>query len=105
MTMAPVDKLTEGELRVARQVGLGLSNTEIAEELCCSVSNVEWHLTSIYAKTGWNRLTLRVAMSAQVGEVMDMLAIMQARVSAMQKVLNEMQEEVTQWQTSLLGRG
>jgi len=45
-------RLTPQELSVARLVGSGLSNREVASELVLSVRTVESHLTRIYSKLG-----------------------------------------------------
>jgi DNA-binding NarL/FixJ family response regulator len=48
----PVLALTSRETEVARLVGNGLSNPEIAAELFVSRKAVEYHLGNIYAKCG-----------------------------------------------------
>jgi DNA-binding CsgD family transcriptional regulator len=51
-TRQPVLALTSRETEVARLVGNGLSNPEIAAELFVSRKAVEYHLGNIYAKCG-----------------------------------------------------
>jgi ATP/maltotriose-dependent transcriptional regulator MalT len=46
------DSLTDSEARVARLVGEGLSNREIAERLVLSVRTVESHVSHVLAKLG-----------------------------------------------------
>jgi len=48
----PVQALTNRETEVARLVGKGLSNPQIAAELFISRKAVEYHLGNIYAKSG-----------------------------------------------------
>jgi DNA-binding CsgD family transcriptional regulator len=48
----PLPALTSRETEVARLVGQGLSNPEIAAELFISRKAVEYHLGNIYAKCG-----------------------------------------------------
>ncbi|MFA6298312.1 MAG: helix-turn-helix transcriptional regulator, partial [Nocardioides sp.] len=45
-----LDRLTDGEARVAREVAQGASNREIAERTFVSVKTVEATLTRIYRK-------------------------------------------------------
>ena len=44
--------LTAREQTVARLVGFGMSNREVAAELYLSVKAVEYHLSGIFAKLG-----------------------------------------------------
>lgn len=54
-----LDALTEREQEVARYVGKGMSNQEIADMMYVSLRTVKAHLSSIYEKTGLrNRLEL-----------------------------------------------
>ena len=53
------EELTEAEQRVARAVGQGLTNKEIAAELHISVRTVENHISHILAKKGFgNRVEI-----------------------------------------------
>jgi two-component system, NarL family, response regulator NreC len=49
---APPDGLTDRELEILRMIGLGHTNTEIAERLYLSVRTVESHRAHIQQKTG-----------------------------------------------------
>jgi NarL family two-component system response regulator LiaR len=46
------EALTERELEVLRLAGKGMSNKEIAQELCLSVRTVQAHLGNIFSKLG-----------------------------------------------------
>ena len=48
------EDFTEAEARVTRFVASGLSNKEIATELGVSVRTIEWHISHILSKKGWN---------------------------------------------------
>ena len=50
--VGPPDGLTERELEILRLIGLGHTNTEIAERLYLSVRTVESHRAHIQQKTG-----------------------------------------------------
>ena len=50
--------LTDGELRVLRQVMEGLEYDEIASELNISRSTVNYHISNILSKTGYQNKTL-----------------------------------------------
>jgi two-component system, NarL family, response regulator NreC len=50
--MGPPDGLTKRELEILRMIGLGHTNTEIAERLYLSVRTVESHRAHIQQKTG-----------------------------------------------------
>lgn len=56
--------LTPTEGAVARLVGQGLSNAEVAQKMMVSEKTVEYHLTSIYAKLG---ITSRRQLLARLG--------------------------------------
>lgn len=46
----PSDRLTDREVEVLRLIGVGLSNTEIAEQLHVSESTVKTHINHVFAK-------------------------------------------------------
>jgi len=46
----PLEKLSEREKDILRLATTGLSNREIAEELCLSIRTVQGHLTHIFNK-------------------------------------------------------
>ncbi|MFF4845490.1 AAA family ATPase [Streptomyces collinus] len=59
------DVLTEREREVARLVGLGHTNREIADDLRLSVKTIEYHLRSVFAKLAvHNRRELRRRVQA-----------------------------------------
>ncbi|MBA2529554.1 MAG: helix-turn-helix transcriptional regulator, partial [Euzebyales bacterium] len=65
--VSALDDLTRQERAVARLVGAGLSNRDVAAELVVSVKTVEFHLSNVYAKLGLSsrgQLILRVAAPA-----------------------------------------
>ncbi len=47
-----VEPISPREIEVLRLIAVGLSNKEIAEELCISVSTVKRHITNAYGKLG-----------------------------------------------------
>lgn len=59
------DSLTESELRVARFVGEGLSNPEVADRLFISRRTVETHLKHVYTKLG---LESRVQLASKLAQ-------------------------------------
>lgn len=62
------DGLTPREQEVARSVGRGLGNREIAEALCVSVTTVRTHLKNIYTKLGRSsRVDVAVYAVQQLG--------------------------------------
>jgi DNA-binding CsgD family transcriptional regulator len=57
--------LTQREIDIVHQVGMGLTNSQIADNLCISVRTVQNHLRSIYTKIGvHNRTSLIYHVSA-----------------------------------------
>ena len=56
--------LTEGEIRVLRQVMEGLEYDEIAKALGISRSTVNYHISNILSKTGYpNKTLLAIAVA------------------------------------------
>jgi len=51
-SVRPFDLLTEREMAVLKAAAKGMSNKDIAEELCLSVRTVEAHLGTIFNKLG-----------------------------------------------------
>jgi DNA-binding CsgD family transcriptional regulator len=62
------DSLTPREAEVAQLVADGLSNREIAAELCITQGTVKWHLNSVYGKLGVKRWGLVRLMSADANQ-------------------------------------
>ncbi|MCH8165037.1 MAG: PAS domain S-box protein [Planctomycetes bacterium] len=64
-------KLTEREIEVLQYISAGLTNTQIARRLHCSVKTVEWHRTSLRRKLGAaNRVDLAcIAIQAGIGSL------------------------------------
>src|SRR5262249_32054670 len=58
--------LTAREHEIARQVGAGLSNRQIAERLFLSSQTIETHLTHIFAKLG---VSSRSAVAARLAQL------------------------------------
>jgi DNA-binding NarL/FixJ family response regulator len=55
--------LTSQEAQVARHVGSGLTNAEIAAHMFLSPRTVEWHLRQVFSKLGIaSRRELRTAL-------------------------------------------
>ena len=67
--VARSDGLTGREIEVLRQVGVGRTNQEIADELVVSLRTVEHHLTNIYSKTGLRRKAEATAYALKNGLV------------------------------------
>jgi DNA-binding CsgD family transcriptional regulator/tetratricopeptide (TPR) repeat protein len=59
------DNLTPREREVARLIGKGLTNRQIAESLVVSERTAEWHVGHILAKTGMTNRSQLVAWTAQ----------------------------------------
>ena len=66
--------LSPRELEVAALIGEGMSNAEIAARLCRSEKTVEYHRSSIAAKTGVDS-RIKLASLAQRARLIDMLSI------------------------------
>jgi LuxR family maltose regulon positive regulatory protein len=64
---APVDPLTESELRVLRHLPTNLTAPEIAGELYLSTSTVKTHMRHVYEKLGVHRRTEAVERARQLG--------------------------------------
>jgi NarL family two-component system response regulator LiaR len=59
--------LTERELVVLRLVAQGLSNAQIAEELCIAVNTVKFHLKNMLSKLGLENRTQMAAYAVHSG--------------------------------------
>jgi LuxR family maltose regulon positive regulatory protein len=64
---APVEPLTESELRVLRHLPTNLTAPEIAGELYLSTSTVKTHMRHVYEKLGVHRRTEAVERARQLG--------------------------------------
>jgi DNA-binding NarL/FixJ family response regulator len=60
--------LTDPEKRVLDLVLLGEGNKEIARRLCCTVKNVEYHVTNILKRTGMPTRLKLIARMANTSE-------------------------------------
>ena len=58
-----VEPLTDREIGILEKVALGLSNDEVAEQLCVSKSTVRTHLRNIHSKLGVKSRTEAVALA------------------------------------------
>ena len=65
---APATGLSATEERIARLVGTGRTNAEVAEELHLSRKTVEWNLSKIYRKLGVRSRAELAARRAQIRE-------------------------------------
>lgn len=63
--------LTERESEIARLIGYGSNNQEIAKQLCISPSTVSTHITSIYEKLGFEERPKLVAWLWEISFVSD----------------------------------
>jgi DNA-binding CsgD family transcriptional regulator len=59
--------LSAREVEVLRLVATGLTNAEVAEVLFLSSRTVDWHLSSIYRKLGFNSRTEAARFAAEQG--------------------------------------
>ena len=64
-----LDELTDRELDVLRQIGLGLSNTEIAAELFVSQNTVKTHVSRVFAKLSVRDRAQAVVLAYETGLV------------------------------------
>jgi LuxR family maltose regulon positive regulatory protein len=62
-----VEPLTERELEVLQLIAEGLSNREVAQQLCLSLSTVKVHTHNIYGKLGVNSRTQAIARARALG--------------------------------------
>ena len=65
----PVAKtaLTKSQVEILRLVNRGLSNDEIAKELCITVGTVKWHLHRIYSQLRVRNRTAAAAKARELG--------------------------------------
>ncbi len=61
------EELSERELEVLKLLAVGLSNKEIAKELCITERTVKFHVSSILGKLGAGNRTEAVSMALQQG--------------------------------------
>ncbi len=61
-----VESLSERELEVLDLIATGMSNQQIADELCLTVGTVKWHVNNIYGKLGVRRRTQAVARAREL---------------------------------------
>jgi LuxR family maltose regulon positive regulatory protein len=59
-----IEPLSERELQVLRLIADGLSNPQIADQLCISVNTVRFHTKNIYGKLGVNSRTQAIAQAS-----------------------------------------
>jgi len=64
---APFGDLSPREVEVLRLVADGLSNKEIARQLCISLRTVKYHTTSIYTKLNVGSRTQAIARARELG--------------------------------------
>ena len=63
----PIEPLTDREIGILEKVALGLSNEELAEQLCVSKSTVRTHLRNIHSKLGVKSRTEAAALARRYG--------------------------------------
>jgi LuxR family maltose regulon positive regulatory protein len=63
--VAPFEALSARELDVLKQIDVGLTNREIAEQLFLTVGTVKWHTNNIYTKLGVNSRTQALARARE----------------------------------------
>jgi LuxR family maltose regulon positive regulatory protein len=63
----PIEPLTDREVGILEKVALGLSNEELAEQLCVSKSTVRTHLRNIHSKLGVKSRTEAAALARRYG--------------------------------------
>ena len=63
---APLEPLSDSELRVLRYLPTNLTGPEIARELCVSVNTVKTHVRNLYAKLGTHGRTEAVARACEL---------------------------------------
>jgi LuxR family maltose regulon positive regulatory protein len=61
-----IDPLSEREFEVLRLIAEGLSNPQIADQLCISVNTVRFHTKNIYGKLGVNSRTQAIARANEL---------------------------------------
>ena len=62
-----LEHLTDREIGILEKVALGLSNDEVAEQLCVSKSTVRTHLRNIHSKLGVKSRTEAAALARRYG--------------------------------------
>ncbi len=65
--LPPVESLSQRELEVLRLVAAGLSNQEIAHELCISLNTIKTHTKNIYSKLGARSRIQAVRQAKELG--------------------------------------
>jgi LuxR family transcriptional regulator, maltose regulon positive regulatory protein len=61
------DRLTGREVDILQRVAKGLSNEDLADQLCISVHTARFHLRNIYSKLGAHNRTQAVALARSLG--------------------------------------
>ena len=62
-----LEPLTDREIGILEKVALGLSNDEVAEQLCVSKSTVRTHLRNVHSKLGVKSRTEAAALARRYG--------------------------------------